>query len=235
MAKKSGLVLLVLAILVSSVFAAPKKNKNKGLVDPARKFHGLSYGEWEARWWQAAFDLPIIEGDHPLISGGAFGGDDDVVFLAAPVGREDIVEVTVNKRTALFIPILNFECSVAEPEPFHGDDEASLRECANTHADNTSDVFAYIDGEKVRGIEDFRVESPLFQWGPLPEDNLLSFFGVDAPEGTTSDAVDAGYYLLVEPLKEGRHLVEIGGTLGGELSGFVHTIFIINVEKQPKH
>jgi hypothetical protein len=189
---------------------------------------GLSYGEWGAMWWRAAFATPVVDGDHPVISGGAFGGDDGVVFLAAVVGAPAQVEVTIPAGTPLFVPVINTECSVIEPDPFHGDTEEEMRECANGHIDNTSDLFAFIDGRAVKNLGNYRVESPLFEFGPLPEDNLLAFFGVDAPAGATSDAVDAGFYLLIPPLSVGRHMVRVGGTFD-EFDASIDTTFLITV------
>ena len=60
------------------------------------------------------------------------------------------------------------------------------------------EVGSAIDGVPVRDVGAYRVESPLFVFGPLPEDNI---FG--APVGTTSPAVDAGVYLLLAPLPPG--------------------------------
>jgi hypothetical protein len=202
-------------------------NRNPGVIPPHARFRGLTYGEWAARWWQAAFALPVTDGDHPLISGGAFGGDDGVVFLSG-VGGGATVEITIRPGTALFFPIVNSECSVIEPDPFHGDDEDELRECANGHIDNTSDLFAFIDGRAVRNLDAYRTESPLFEFGPLPEDNILALFGVDAPAGATSQGVDAGFYLLLTPLSVGRHVLHFGGTFD-EFGFSIDTTYIINV------
>ena len=115
-----------------------------------------------------------------------------------------------------------------EPDPFHGDDETALRTCANSHIDQTSDLFAEIDGKSVNNLDAYRVESPLFEFGPLPEDNLLAFFGVDAPAGATSPSVDAGVYLLLAPLSVGTHTVRVGGTFD-EFGASIDTTFNITV------
>ncbi len=129
--------------------------------------------------------------------------------------------------------MVNAECSVLEPDPFHGDDEAELRACANGHIDDTSGLFATIDGVDVRNLNAYRVESPLFEFGPLPEDNLFDFFGLDAPAGTTSPAVDAGVYLLLAPLSVGMHVVHFGGTFDEQ--GFsIDTKFNITVAPMKK-
>jgi len=46
---------------------------------------------------------------------------------------------------------------VFEPPPFHGDDEASLRACANDLLDLASDVYAEIDGRPVNDVDAYRV------------------------------------------------------------------------------
>jgi hypothetical protein len=195
-------------------------NKNPGVHPPNAKFRGLSYSEWQARWWQEAFSIPI-SADNPFVSGQPFGGDDKVLFLAGLFG-ENTVEIRIPTGTALFFPVINSECSVIEGDPFHGDNEAELRECANGHMDGTSDRFAIIDGVPVKQLDRYRTESPLFEFGPLPADNILG-----APEGATSEGVDAGFYLLLTPLSVGQHTIHFGGTFAD--GGSIDTTYIITV------
>lgn len=221
---KLALPIGVLALLLaSSGVQAAGRNPNPGVIPPDGTYRGLSYGEWGAQWWSTAFSIPVVDGDHPLFSGGAFGEHQGVVFLAA-VGGGATIDVTIPAGSALFFPVLNAECSVIEPDPFHGDDEGELRACANGHIDNTSGLSATIDGVPVNGLDAYRVESPLFEFGPLPEGNL---FG--APAGTTSLSVDAGVYLLLAPLKPGGHTVHVTGTFD-EFGFTIDTTFHITVE-----
>lgn len=213
-----SLILMAAAMFPSDAGAAKAKGHPK-VVPPNAHFRGLSYGEWGARWWQAAFAIPVVDGDHPLFSGGAFGGDKKVVFLSGVFGGPVTIHVTVSPGTALFFPIVNTECSVLEDPPFHGDNEQELRDCANGLVDQTSGLFAEIDGVSVTNLDSFRVESPLFEFGPLPADNV---FG--APAGTTSLSVDAGVYLLVHPLSPGQHVIHFGAT-----SGPIDTTYVIHV------
>src|SRR5262245_39736164 len=37
-------------------------NKNPGVIPPNARYRGLSYGEWGARFWQAAFAIPVVGG-----------------------------------------------------------------------------------------------------------------------------------------------------------------------------
>jgi hypothetical protein len=222
--KKSGLV--VLAALVALALAAtpsPGKGGGKaGVIPHHAKFKGMSYGEWQVEWWRAAFDIPASE--HPFFTGQPFEGPNGVLFLAGLFGEGNVVEITIPPGTPLFFPIVNAECSVFEPPPFHGDNEEELLDCANSLLDDTFDVFAEIDGVPV-DVEDFRGESPPFIWVPLPADNILG-----APEGTMSLAADAGYYLMLNPLSVGHHVIHFGGSFGGELSGEIDTTYLIHVK-----
>src|SRR5687767_13686726 len=93
----------------ASVSAQDQGNPNPGIAPPHSRPHGRSYGDWAANWWQAAFQTPVVAGDHPLLSGGAFGGEDGVLFLAGSSGGNTI-EITIPPGTPLFFPVINAEC-----------------------------------------------------------------------------------------------------------------------------
>ncbi len=227
-ALKPSLAAAAMVLLVSASTAqAQGGNKNPRVIPPDQTFRNLSYGQWGARWWSTAFSIPVVNGSHPLLSGGAFGGEDGVVFLAGIAGGVTL-DITIPSGTALFFPAVNSECSVLEPDPFHGEDEASLRACANGFIDHTSGRFVEIDGVPVKNLDNYRVESPLFVFGPLPENNLFEFSGLDAPAGTTSPSVDAGVYVLLAPLKVGKHTVHFGGTFD-QFAFSIDTTFNITV------
>jgi hypothetical protein len=209
---------------------AQGRSGNPDVIPPNAHFRGLSYGEWEARWWQMAFSIPVVGGYHPLISGGAFGGEDGVVFLSGVSGAPTI-NVKIRAGTALFFPVVNTECSVIEPDPFHGGNEKQLRARANMHIDSASGLVAMIDGKPVKHLGVYRVQSPLFKFGPLPQDNVLAFFYGNAarfPAGATSLSVDAGVYLLLAPLRAGKHTIHFGGTIEDE-EFTVDTTYIVTV------
>jgi hypothetical protein len=195
---------------------------------PVTRFKGLTSGEWTAAWWQAVFALPVEAGSHPLITGGAFGGNNHTVFLGGPVvpmGSPTVtIPVTIPPGTNLVVPIITVECSVAEAPPFHGENEAELRACANGLLDAATDPYAEIDGKPVKEPGALRVTSPLFRYGPLPAGNILGM-----PPGTQSDAVGAAYTLLLPPLSVGVHRLTIRASVP-DFGIAVDTEFIINVE-----
>src|SRR3989442_2662229 len=85
-----------LSTLAAVSYDTQAANGNPRVLPPNARYRGLTYGEWGARWWQAAFSVPVVGGDHPIISGGAFGGEDGVLFLAAVVGTPVTVEITIS-------------------------------------------------------------------------------------------------------------------------------------------
>ena len=179
---------------------------------PLATHKGLTSGEWLARWWQEVFATPVEGGSHPLIDGGAFGGTNRTVFLGGPVlpaGSPTVtIRVTVPSGTSLVVPIITVECSVAEGPPFHGEDEPELRACANGLLDEVSDPYLRIDGRLVEDPQTYRVETPLFRYGPLPADNALGLL-----PGTQSDAVGAGYVMVLPPFSPGVHRIRSGANV----------------------
>jgi hypothetical protein len=185
-------------------------------------YGGRTYNEWHVLFNQTLLTLPVVNGKHPYLTGEAFEGDQRMLFLL----NFPRVDITIPHETALFFPLTNFECSILEPPPCHGDDEDSLRACANGKSDRAfaSGQSASIDGVPVENLDSYRFETPLFEFGPLPEDNLFQFFDIDAPAGTTSLSVSDGIFLLVTPLSVGRHTIRFNVPNNGINSTFRITV-----------
>jgi hypothetical protein len=141
-----------------------------------------------------------------------------------PLGSPKVtIPITVAPGTPLSVGIIGVDCSVAEAWPFHGEDEAELRACANGLLDLVQDPYAEIDGKPVTDPGAYRTESPLFRYGPLPANNYLGL-----PPGTQSDAVVAGYGLLVPPLSAGAHRIAVSANVP-DVGIAVDAEFIITV------
>jgi hypothetical protein len=224
---KSSLILAALALFVTGNVAMAARDPNNGIAKPYASYQGQSYGEWAVEWWTNMYSMPVVNGTHPLLNGGAIVTE-DAAFLAATSGGATI-NVTVPNGTPIFVPIVNAECSTIEPDPFHGDTEPELRACANGHIDNTSGLSATIDAVPVSNLESYRVQSPLFEF-TLPENNVLEFQGQTAPAGTTAQSVDAGVYLLLKPLSRNTtHTLRVTGTFD-QLGTTIDTTFRITVQ-----
>ncbi|HTI32109.1 MAG TPA: hypothetical protein VL422_00435 [Miltoncostaea sp.] len=167
----------------------------------------MSYASWSAAWWE--FTLPIPNFD-PTAAGHPPNcrpsGDKHVYFLVgifSPTARMDCI---LPAGTALFLPVLNVDCSSVEAPPFFGATAKEQRSCATGVFDGARDIAAEIDGRAVPTPLRFRVVSPQFSIAPLPVDNRLG-----APPGASGTGVADGVYLMVKPLGVGHHTIHIAG------------------------
>jgi len=203
-------VALTIAVSIVVCGTPARADENNQVVPVTETYGGLSYGDWAAAWWQWAFQIPATA-SHPIFPGGntLVAQSGRVWFLAGVLGTE-VRSITIPSGIALFFPVANAECSTFEPPPFHGDDPASLATCANAFLDQAENLSAEIDGRRIKNIEQYRVRSPVFQVGPLPDPNIMG-----APKGTVTQSVDAGVYLLVSPMKPGQHTIKFKAAFPG--------------------
>ena len=213
------IVTLLLFVITATSFAGGGNAGNPGVAPPQAHAHGKSYGQWSAAWWQWAFSLPIDH--HPLFDTAdcQAGQSGNVWFLGATfvttIEPSGTVLATANRDctvppgTWLFFPIINTECSTLEG---NGTTQAELLACASFFQNHAHDMTATIDGRAVNNIDRYRVQSPLFTYGPLPDNSVLEFFGVGgAVAGATSPAMADGVYLLLRPLSRGTHTIRFTG------------------------
>jgi hypothetical protein len=215
---------VALCLLATGATAlAAGRNPNPGVRPVGASPYGKSYGEWSAEWWKWCYSLPVDH--HPLFDTAdcSAGQSGPVWFLGGTftlITGEDGSVIGQATRTcsvptgkALFFPILNTECSTAEG---NGETEEALRGCATFYGsaveNPNSNLECTVDGAAVNDVLGFRMQSPLFVYGPLPENNILQSFGLDAPVGTTSPAVSDGVFLMLAPLSKGDHTIHFSGS-----------------------
>jgi hypothetical protein len=206
------LVALLIAVTISTPLRADE------VVHPNDRYHGKTYAEWSARWWEWVMEYPVQDahGDpliHPFFEDSDFDVTDgqrgSVWFLASPFGTvERTIQVPENK--ALFFGMLNAEASDLEGL---GATPEERRETAKYLADHIVNVSCTINGSPVENISNFRVASPEFRFhAPTPW-----IFGETGGRGKS---VADGYYLLVRPLPVGTHTIRYTGAFhfaAGEL------------------
>ena len=189
-------------------------NPNPGIAPINSRPHGASYGEWSARFWQWSYSLPIDH--HPLFDTAdcSTGQADKVWFLGGSFvsttntwgrscrSRPGIVPFPAARP--FFVAIANSEASTAEG---NGDTKAELSAAAKGFQDFFTIYSCEIDGVSVKDLGNYRVQSPLYTFGPLPDNNILQYFGINAPAGTTSLSVADGIQIMVEPLSVGGHTI----------------------------
>jgi hypothetical protein len=214
----------LLAVLASA--PAPAGDNTPGVMPLNSKVGGLTYGEWSARHWQWEYSMPVDK--HPLFGTAAVseGQSGEVWFLGGTFASTELEpgvfvgmetrDVTIPPGKKLFFPVIDAEASAIEGDSDgYGGSEAELRATAEFFADFIvpESLYCEVDGKRVKNLADYRVQSPLFTFGPLPDNNILESFGYDAPEGSTSDSVSDGVFVMLAPLSAGKHTVRFGGVI----------------------
>jgi hypothetical protein len=199
----------------SSALAGQGNAGNNNVMPPQSHPFGKTYGEWSAEWWKWAYSLPVDQNpffDETGCQNGANGQSGPVWFLTGVINASGTAyrTCTVPYGKALFFPILNVECATIEG---NGTTEAELRGCTQWYMDGgISGLACEVDGVPIRNIESYRAPSPLFFYGPLPEDNVVQMSFPDAVPGSVSASVADGFYLMLKPLTVGQHTIRFTGT-----------------------
>ena len=75
-----------------------------------------------------------------------------------------------------------------------------------------------VDGVSIKNLNvsgnvqsPYRVQSPLYTYGPLPANNVVQALGYTAPAGSTSLSVADGVYVMLAPLSAGQHTLHFHG------------------------
>jgi hypothetical protein len=209
---------LAVVLAVPRAFA---RDQERPVVPPEVNVFGRTYGEWSATWWQWLLSIPAPTnptldptGQHCDV------GQLDLLFFLAGAPTSDAVmrACTVPSGRRVLVPIITAECSTVEPAPFHGDHERELRACAKTLIDGVevSSVQATIDGKAVEKLRHARVQSPVFDFIMPGRENFLGLPGV-----TSGSSVADGYWLILEPLAPGDHVLHFEATIvSGPGAGF---------------
>jgi len=197
--------LLIVAVVGLGSTASVLADQPTKVFPPNSVKYGNDYAGWSAAWWQWALGLPLD--GHPFVDSPGFdvnaGQTGNVWFLAAPFGTVART-CTIPTGKALFVALLDVECSSLEPDPFHGDTAKEQRLCAKASADHIVNPFCEIDGVAVTKISSYRVTSPQFAFtAPTP--------WIYGDTGGTGTSVGDGYYVFVAPLSPGAHTIHFSG------------------------
>ena len=168
---------------------------------------GRTIDAWAAAWWQWAFAHPEVGGD----TTGAFGPEGDVggpVFFAEG-SSGGTVDLAYRAPAGQFVllPLATYVWTLFDPCA----DGACAADIVNAFVDGTTGAFATIDGVPVSGLAMHIVRADgsaplLFQVDAGPIDPGSGYGGI-------LDAVEAGYWLMLDPLAPGVHLLSFGATV----------------------
>lgn len=176
---------------------------------PNENVLGMSYGDWSAAWWQYLLLFPYSSSPYTDATDCNDGQGGPVFFLVGGPGNPTVRSCTIPAGKALFVPIINVECSSVEPPPFEGLNAQEARGCAASWNGGTDikKLKFTIDGKKVKNLGDFRIQSPYFYFNGMPSSD--NFLGAAKTEGYS---MSDGYWVMVKPLSPGTHVIHFEGT-----------------------
>ena len=134
---RASLAMLIISALVFATSGAIAGPKTVTIVPPNAKYHGKTYSEWHAAFWQWSLALPL-EG-HPFLDTPEFdfsaGQSGSVWFVGGPDGPITR-HVRLPSGKALFLTLRDVETSTLEEAPFFGATEAEQRSNSVWFADH---------------------------------------------------------------------------------------------------
>jgi hypothetical protein len=190
-------VAIVLLIPITSFYNqfASADNINPGVFALDSKPYGSTYSQWAANWWNWITSIP--EENNPVGDETgvrcAVGQKGPVWFLPGTSGGKLERTCTVPTEKALFLVILDAECSKTEFPNLNTEEE--FRKCAKDLNEGAT-LSASVDGVKLKDLEKYRAESPMFNM-TFPTNNI---FGQKA--GPTIAKSDGWYVILNRCLLE---------------------------------
>lgn len=187
-----------------------------GQVVPAEeKVGGLSHSDWSRSWWQwaASFDQrnsPVADRTGEYCELKQAG---PVWFLAGTYGTKRTVRAcTVPSGKYLFFPLINYV--VARGLNSRSNCLSLMSEAAEL-TDGVSALVLEIDGVRSSGLE-------IHRYAPSTCFNLAG----RSLTGADSLAASNGYYVMLRPLRPGRHTVNFGGALPGMLQAVTYNLIV---------
>jgi len=207
-----------------------------GVLPPDAVVEGNTFSQWSAAWWKWA--LLQSANEHPLFDEtGAWahhGQPESSVFFLAGVFNESGSaqrSFTVPEGKFLFFPLINvFTDNVFVDPPLSVEE---LRDQAAAYVNVATNLHATIDSISTPDLLAYRVRSPVFNVEHLQEDNIATVIAGTPILGLIDPMVSDGYWLMVEPLPPGEHIVRFSGTFGSPINFTVDITDVITVVPLP--
>jgi hypothetical protein len=230
-----ALVMVVVALIMPTSTAFTWTS-NPVIFPPKAHPYGLTYGEWNARWWQWFFSVPASE-NPGLAKGGkvdcSVGQSGDVWFLSGYFNGSGkfTYNCTIPAGKALLIPLINsWADNVCNNPPLtiH-----QLRQITANAVFPPKELHASVDGHSFTHLGSYRAVSPVFSYTlpPSPDNVLDAVFGISLPglcwpSLTVYPAVADGFYIMLRPLTPGLHTIKFGGTGNGFFENITYKLTV---------
>lgn len=182
---------------------------------PHSTVRGQTLAKWTEDWWRWDLKYEIADSPSTDQTGDQAwrGNTGKVFFLTGVLDNEDDtpliadVERTVQIPTGMpvFFPVANVEWSSVE---FPGATDAELKAAVEASMQDTANIYATLDGVAVDDLTSYREASDLFLFD-LPADHILQPWVGPGPYSDVR-AYSDGYWLMLQPLKQGTHTITFG-------------------------
>jgi hypothetical protein len=183
---------------------------NIAYYEPKTSISGLSYGRWTVLWWRWALSIPRIK--NPLLDDTGRNANpsqtNSVSFLAGIYAdefrNEDFPtrQCALSKDTSILIPVLNCEADSIEYPEIRTDQD--ILEHVASQVDNVVIRKCSVDGVAVPPV---RVPSDpvIFDLYVHPDFDRRQI-------GGHTRASSDGYWVFLQPLENGRHVISFEGS-----------------------
>jgi hypothetical protein len=229
---------IIAGLLTGASAALPQTLGNPQVVPPDSVEFGNTYGEWSARWWQWILSVPADKNPNLDATGAhcAEAQTGQVWFLAGgfPGGPPGPLtrSCTIPAGTDLLLPLNNTLFGELGTGPFSDCpqgpnvdcDPTALRESARKDISARPAQKVTIDHVQVKNLDQYRVTSPVFTVF-FPEDAVLGL----GPTGAHGPVVSDGFFLLIEPLSQGSHTIQVSNA--HPPSGPFDVTYLLTVKK----
>jgi hypothetical protein len=172
----------------------------KHIVSPKEKYNGLSYGELAAIWCNWLFSDQHQFGSFCFLRGNV-DNEPNVVMT----GKNAL---TVYSDVAIFFPVI---CTYSSKLLNHGAINQMQRRKESTEPQVDATLLKVtINNTEIPNIHDYYVVSNEFILEINRTSPILRYFNPPAKVGV-SEAVTAGYWMLLSPLPVGRYRINFEG------------------------
>lgn len=179
---------------------------------PDSKPYGVSYEEWAVKWWRWLLSIPKARNpalDSSGVNSTCNQDDPNVWFLAGTFGGSAERKCKIPSEKAIFMPIINYECSFADAPTVTTEQELAAK-CRN-EIDDIRDLAFMLNELSLTDMFPYRMRSPPFTIH-LVENNVL-----DVDAGPTQMVSD-GYWIFLKPLTTGMfHIKSFASCRSGKI------------------
>jgi hypothetical protein len=186
------------------------------LMAPDAQVAGLSQEDWSRAWWQwagsfSADESPVADRTGELCGGRQKG---PVWFLAGTYGTQRTIRTCrVPAGKHLFFPLINY---VVMPSGDGSTTCASAMRTAERITNSLGAAFLEINGLVHKNLASHRqATKQCFDMGVLTAERYRVF-----PSAAN------GYYVMLEPLPKGTHILNFGGILPSMIQSVTYTLIV---------